>query len=189
MEPTQSSETSDFNTQTPGKYPEDNLSLLQHGESLKTRKPPIPFRLSWSCWFCKYNVYNGTPHGHPPPSPPYLCTDQWISHPVLHYTGLHHTPKFARPTYTLQATVTKFKHKMLMSQIIRDWTNKWQTHRTADLSDNVQNGERKFYILWVQQQMVVTSGTVPQYSRMMADNTKQICPWPTTLGIIVPYSH
>jgi hypothetical protein len=37
MEPTQSSETSAFNTQTPGKYPEDNLSLLQHGESLKTR--------------------------------------------------------------------------------------------------------------------------------------------------------
>jgi hypothetical protein len=26
-----------FNTQTPGKYPEDNLSLQQHGESLKTR--------------------------------------------------------------------------------------------------------------------------------------------------------
>jgi hypothetical protein len=37
MERTQSSETSAFNTQTPGKYPEDNLSLLQHGESLKTR--------------------------------------------------------------------------------------------------------------------------------------------------------
>jgi hypothetical protein len=37
MELTQSSETSAFNTQTPGKYPEDNLSLLQHGESLKTR--------------------------------------------------------------------------------------------------------------------------------------------------------
>jgi hypothetical protein len=37
MEPIQSSETSAFNTQTPGKYPEDNLSLLQHGESLKTR--------------------------------------------------------------------------------------------------------------------------------------------------------
>src|SRR5215475_12284162 len=37
MEPTQSSETSAFNTQTPGKYPKDNLSLLQHGESLKTR--------------------------------------------------------------------------------------------------------------------------------------------------------
>jgi hypothetical protein len=35
MEPAQSSETSAFNTQTPGKYPEDNLSLLQHGESLK----------------------------------------------------------------------------------------------------------------------------------------------------------
>jgi hypothetical protein len=38
MEPTQCSETSAFNTQTPGKYPEDNLSLQQHGESLKTRK-------------------------------------------------------------------------------------------------------------------------------------------------------
>jgi hypothetical protein len=30
MEPTQSSETSAFNTQTPEKYPEDNLSLLHH---------------------------------------------------------------------------------------------------------------------------------------------------------------
>jgi hypothetical protein len=28
MEPTQCSETSAFNTQTPGKYPEENLSLL-----------------------------------------------------------------------------------------------------------------------------------------------------------------
>jgi hypothetical protein len=37
LEPTQCSETSAFNTQTPGKYPEDNLSLQQHGESLKTR--------------------------------------------------------------------------------------------------------------------------------------------------------
>jgi hypothetical protein len=37
MEPTQCSETSAFNTQTPGKYPEDNRSLQQHGESLKTR--------------------------------------------------------------------------------------------------------------------------------------------------------
>jgi hypothetical protein len=35
MESTQISETSAFNTQTPGKYPEDNLSLLQHGENLK----------------------------------------------------------------------------------------------------------------------------------------------------------
>jgi hypothetical protein len=37
MEPTQCSETSAFNTQTPGKYPEDNLLLQQHGESLKNR--------------------------------------------------------------------------------------------------------------------------------------------------------
>jgi hypothetical protein len=38
MELTQSSGTLAFNTQTPGKYPEDNYSLLQHGESLKSRK-------------------------------------------------------------------------------------------------------------------------------------------------------
>jgi hypothetical protein len=45
MEPTQCSETSVFNTQTPGKYPEDNLSLQQHGESLKTRKTTFAFAL------------------------------------------------------------------------------------------------------------------------------------------------
>jgi len=48
MEPTQSSETSAFNTRTPGKYPEDNLSLLQHGESLKTRK--MQWCLSSALW-------------------------------------------------------------------------------------------------------------------------------------------
>jgi hypothetical protein len=37
MEPTQCSETLAFNTQTSGKYPEDILSLQQHGGSLKTR--------------------------------------------------------------------------------------------------------------------------------------------------------
>jgi len=37
MEPTQCSETSAFNSQTPGKYPEYNLSLLQDGKMLKTR--------------------------------------------------------------------------------------------------------------------------------------------------------
>jgi hypothetical protein len=37
MEPTQCSKTSAFNTQTPGKYPEEFLSLQLHGESLKTR--------------------------------------------------------------------------------------------------------------------------------------------------------
>src|SRR5215469_1292483 len=39
MELTKCSETSAFNTstQTPGKYPKENLSLSQHGESLKTR--------------------------------------------------------------------------------------------------------------------------------------------------------
>jgi hypothetical protein len=57
MEPTQCSETSAFNTQTPGKYPEDNLSLQQHGESLKTRNtscsPFLTFfcaQLTLACW-------------------------------------------------------------------------------------------------------------------------------------------
>jgi hypothetical protein len=36
MEPTECSETSAFNIQTPGKYPEDNIPYPQHGESLKT---------------------------------------------------------------------------------------------------------------------------------------------------------
>jgi hypothetical protein len=36
MEPTECSETSDFNIQTPGKYPEESTPYLQHGESLKT---------------------------------------------------------------------------------------------------------------------------------------------------------
>jgi hypothetical protein len=36
MEPTECSETSAFNIQTPGKYPEENVPYLQHGESLKT---------------------------------------------------------------------------------------------------------------------------------------------------------
>jgi hypothetical protein len=36
MEPTECSETSAFNIHTPGKYPEEGTSCLQHGESLKT---------------------------------------------------------------------------------------------------------------------------------------------------------
>jgi hypothetical protein len=36
MEPTERSKTSAFNIQTPGKYPEENIPYLQHGESLKT---------------------------------------------------------------------------------------------------------------------------------------------------------
>jgi hypothetical protein len=36
MEQTDCSETSAFNIQTPGKYPEENIPYLQHGESLKT---------------------------------------------------------------------------------------------------------------------------------------------------------
>jgi hypothetical protein len=38
MEPTECSETSAFNIQTPGKYPEQNIPYLQHGEILKTTK-------------------------------------------------------------------------------------------------------------------------------------------------------
>jgi hypothetical protein len=41
MEPTECSETSAFNIQTPGKYPEESTSYLQHGESLKTTKKKV----------------------------------------------------------------------------------------------------------------------------------------------------
>ena len=38
MEPIESSETSAFKTQTPGKYPKENILHKEHGESLKSRK-------------------------------------------------------------------------------------------------------------------------------------------------------
>jgi len=38
MEPIVSSETSAIRTQTPGNYPKRNKLLLEHGESLKTKK-------------------------------------------------------------------------------------------------------------------------------------------------------
>jgi hypothetical protein len=43
MEPIECSETSAFNIQTPGKYPEENLPYLQHGESLKTMIRKLSF--------------------------------------------------------------------------------------------------------------------------------------------------
>jgi hypothetical protein len=36
MEPTECSETTAFNIQKPGLYPEENIPYLQHGEILKT---------------------------------------------------------------------------------------------------------------------------------------------------------
>ena len=39
MEPILSSETSAIKTQTPGNYPKRNKLHLEHGESLKTKKP------------------------------------------------------------------------------------------------------------------------------------------------------
>jgi len=37
MEPIRCSETLDANYKTPGKYPKENSSSIQHGESLKSR--------------------------------------------------------------------------------------------------------------------------------------------------------
>jgi hypothetical protein len=48
-----------FNTQTPGKYPEDNLSL-QHGESLKTS-----FRHIYSLANIKINEYGPVKKEYP----------------------------------------------------------------------------------------------------------------------------
>jgi hypothetical protein len=54
IEPTQCSETSAFNTQTPGKYPEDNSSLIQHGESLKSRKNKFSLNKIGEIWSVVY---------------------------------------------------------------------------------------------------------------------------------------
>ena len=37
MEPIEGSETSDFKTQTPGKYPKENILHKEQGESFKSR--------------------------------------------------------------------------------------------------------------------------------------------------------
>ena len=37
MKPIESSETSAFKTQTPEKYPKENITHIKHGESLKSR--------------------------------------------------------------------------------------------------------------------------------------------------------
>ena len=37
MEPIESSETSAFRTQTPGKYPKENILYKEHGVSLRSR--------------------------------------------------------------------------------------------------------------------------------------------------------
>jgi len=52
MEPIVSSETSAIRTQTPGNYPKRNNLHLEHGESLRTRKKPKFFILSFiHSWF------------------------------------------------------------------------------------------------------------------------------------------
>ena len=39
MEPIEGSESSAFKTQSPGKYPKENMLHKEHGESLKLRDP------------------------------------------------------------------------------------------------------------------------------------------------------
>jgi hypothetical protein len=56
MEPTECSKTSAFNIQTSGKYPEDNIPYLQHGESLKTMKSSPVTGLEWPRGFQEVKV-------------------------------------------------------------------------------------------------------------------------------------
>jgi hypothetical protein len=84
MELTQCSETSAFYTQTPGKYLEDNSSLLQHGESLKSRMLTIT------------DIINFPNIESPCRS---LSPSQISNHPVGHY----HLPKYR---ITLYVTIT-----------------------------------------------------------------------------------
>jgi hypothetical protein len=52
MEPTLSSETSDFNLQTPGKFPKEHRLHSKHGESLKTTKGKFVCILSSKAYVC-----------------------------------------------------------------------------------------------------------------------------------------
>ena len=62
MEPIQGSETSAFNNnQTPGKYPEELLLSLQHGESLKHRTVKLTTAHNeerHNCYLFEKNIYN-----------------------------------------------------------------------------------------------------------------------------------
>jgi hypothetical protein len=54
MGQTECSETSAIKIQTPGNYPEENIQLSQHGESLKSRIHP---GMSTTCGFIPVNEY------------------------------------------------------------------------------------------------------------------------------------
>jgi hypothetical protein len=54
MEPTQSSETLGYKIQTPGKFPEEYILQLQHGESLKTPKMLFNFMINQQMHTYKY---------------------------------------------------------------------------------------------------------------------------------------
>jgi hypothetical protein len=57
MEPTVCSETSAFNIQTPGKYPDENIPYLQHCESLKTTINCIARRKVIHLSSVQYHIY------------------------------------------------------------------------------------------------------------------------------------
>ena len=44
MELIEGSETSAIRTQTPGNYPKENILHMEHGESLKSRIPLLPYK-------------------------------------------------------------------------------------------------------------------------------------------------
>jgi hypothetical protein len=49
MEPTESSETSAFSTETPGRYSKENALQMKHGENLKSRDKKI-YVLFWKVY-------------------------------------------------------------------------------------------------------------------------------------------
>jgi hypothetical protein len=58
MEPIESSETSAFKTQTPGKYPKENILHKEHGESLKSRNYYFSFSRNLLVKFALLDVNN-----------------------------------------------------------------------------------------------------------------------------------
>jgi hypothetical protein len=63
MEQIDCSETSAYEIQTPGNYPEENIKYSEHGESLKSRKVTITFVMP-ACLPACLSIHMGQASSH-----------------------------------------------------------------------------------------------------------------------------
>ena len=139
----------------------------------------------------KSSVFKGTsPYHHHPWALPHVHwrMNQFTLYCTIQACTIHQSAQGPRPTYTLQATVTKLNtncwcHQQYETERTSDRHIELLTYPTMHRTGNANFKHCGFSSRWWWH-------LDPSHStRMMADNTKQIYPWPTTLGIIVPYLH